>query len=111
MNGLTYPQVPMVRPTDARTLHEGVHSLLPDSGVVKVVREIAHERNPLHAHDSEETLLILEGSLTLYWHRQGAEHGLRVEAGEALHLPCRIPHRSQAGPSGCLYLIADRFVA
>lgn len=90
--------------------HEGISDLLPRSGVVKVVNEVPYERNEIHAHENAETLLILKGSLKLYWTGHAQEDFLEARPGDKILLPKRIPHSSQAGSEGCFYLITDRIV-
>ncbi|WP_180978117.1 MULTISPECIES: cupin domain-containing protein [Burkholderia] len=107
---MTENSIPTTKPSDIFDLKTGIFNLLPKSGVVKVVNELPHEKNPIHFHENEETLLILEGSLKLYWQDQGSELFVEAHPGEKIFLPKGIPHYSEAGDSGCFYLITDRFV-
>ena len=51
--------------------------------------ELAHgEMPPLHVHREDESFHVFEGSLTVYF----GEDAVRVEEGETLVAPGRIPH-------------------
>jgi mannose-6-phosphate isomerase-like protein (cupin superfamily) len=86
----------------ARGMEEAVLELLPPTGSVEVQRDTPLREHPTHTHPTDETLLILDGSISF---TVGGE-SRRCGPGDRLLLPEGTPHASVAGPEGCLYVIA-----
>lgn len=62
----------------------------------------AGEVTPIHAHDQDEALHVLEGELVV--HR--ADGSRRLRPGETFTAPAREPHAVAAGAGGARYLTA-----
>jgi quercetin dioxygenase-like cupin family protein len=57
-----------------------------------------------HAHDHDESLWVVEGSIAF-----GIEgRTYRLAAGDRLMLPAGTVHTAEAGPAGAIYLIGQR---
>ena len=83
-----------------------IQSLLPDQGCIEVQRDVAGKEHAWHQHDTDETLVILDGSVRFYW-----DGGERVcEAGHVIALPSGVRHGSVALDEGATYLIAFQSV-
>jgi len=79
-----------------------IESLLPDQGCIEVQRDVSGKEHAWHSHESDETLVILEGKVHFYW-----EGGTRVcEPGDVISLPSGVRHGSIALDGGATYLIA-----
>lgn len=106
------PTAPEIRPGPALDLHAAVHQLLPTTGSVEVQRDTPGREHLEHEHPTAETLLIVDGSITFWW--RDADGGRRTASagpGHRLLLPAGTRHGSTAGPDGCVYVIALRYVA
>jgi quercetin dioxygenase-like cupin family protein len=75
---------------------------LPDQGAIEVQRDVPGKEHFWHQHDTDETLVVLDGNLRFYW-----DQGERVCApGDVISLPAGMQHGSEALESGATYLIA-----
>ncbi len=97
----------MIRPARVvrgrpRSLEEGVFELLPPTGSVEVQRDTPFREHLTHTHPTDETLLILSGSISF----TVGEDTRHCGPGDRLLLPEGTPHGSLAGPEGCVYVIA-----
>lgn len=75
---------------------------LPQQGCVEIQRDAPGKHHAWHQHARDETLLILEGSLTFL-------HGdtqTDCRPGDAIFLPAGTRHASIAQDAGATYLIA-----
>lgn len=106
------PTDPEIRPGPALDLHAAVHQLLPTTGSVEVQRDTPGREHLEHEHPTAETLLIVDGSISFWW-RDAAGERRTADAGpgQRLLLPAGTRHGSTAGPDGCVYVIALRYVA
>lgn len=87
------------RPED---LHQLVEKLLPDQGCIEVQRDVPGKEHAWHTHETDETLVIIEGAVRFYW-----ECGERIcTPGTVISLPCGVRHGSVALEHGATYLIA-----
>jgi mannose-6-phosphate isomerase-like protein (cupin superfamily) len=86
----------------AVTLERAVLELLPQAGSVEVQRDPPGFVHATHTHPSDETLLIVSGSIT--FDCDGRQ--LECTSGDRLLLPEGTSHGSRAGVSGCTYVIA-----
>ncbi len=86
----------------ATTLDQAVRELLPAIGSVKVRRDPAGFEHPTHEHETDETLLIVEGSIEFF---AQDVRGI-CQPGDRLLLPQGMRHSSIAGDQGCVYIIA-----
>lgn len=87
---------------DPSILRPLIHRLLPDQGSIEVQRDVPGKEHAWHTHPTDETLVILEGSLRFYW--DGGE--TICTPGAAISLPAGMRHGSVALDDGCVYLIA-----
>ena len=55
---------------------------------------------PLHAHDVDEVLYVLEGTLTVHC----GDEPVRLEAGDSIVAPREVPHTHRADSDGVRYL-------
>lgn len=79
-----------------------IHQLLPDQGAIEVQRDVPGKEHAWHAHDTDETLVILEGGVRFYW--EGGE--TTCGPGTVIALPAGMRHGSVALARGAVYLIA-----
>ena len=84
------------------TLEKAVFELLPQAGSVEVQRDPPDFTHAAHTHPTEETLLIVSGSIT--FDCDGRQ--LECVSGDRLLLPEGTVHSSRAGANGCTYIIA-----
>lgn len=91
----------IVRGKRAITPVEGIDDLIPKIGTIKVRRDPPGHVHATHTHDTDEVLLILEGSLTF----AVGDRTASCYSGDRLILPVNTQHSSVAGSEGCLYLI------
>lgn len=96
---------PTIERGPALDLEIAVKTLLPTTGSVEVQVDSPGREHETHSHATPETLLVLEGDILFAW----AEHEARAWPGDRLLLPQGVEHRSVAGPSGCLYVIATEW--
>lgn len=93
---------PVVVRGDKAELRKAVMELLPETGSVEVQRDTPGRKHATHTHPTDETLLIVDGSITFrYGDREGT-----CTSGDKLLLPEGTKHSSVAGSDGCLYVIA-----
>lgn len=95
-------KVPQVRRGDPVSLEEAVMELLPETGSVEVQRDTPGREHVTHAHPTDETLLIVKGSITFSY----GDRKATCTSGDRLLLPNGTEHSSVAGDQGSLYIIA-----
>lgn len=61
---------------------------------------------PTHTHDMETAHIILRGELTLTMDGRSETY----RAGGRCDVPAGAAHSAKMGPSGCRYLVGERFV-
>lgn len=88
--------------TDTSHLAKLIESLLPDQGAIEVQRDVPGKEHSWHTHDTDETLVIIDGSVRFYWDRGEKVCG----KGTVIALPAGMPHGSIALDAGATYLIA-----
>jgi quercetin dioxygenase-like cupin family protein len=87
---------------DTSNLRPLIERLLPDQGCIEVQRDVAGKEHAWHKHDTDETLVILEGRVRFYW-----DQGERIcSPGTVISLPAGMLHGSVALDGGATYLIA-----
>ena len=85
--------------TDLRPV---IEQLLPDQGCIEVQRDVPGKEHAWHRHETDETLVILDGSVRFFW-----DGGERICApGSVISLPSGVMHGSVALEQGATYLIA-----
>ncbi len=88
-----------VDPADIGAL---VLKALPDQGSVEVQRDVPGKEHVWHTHPSDETIMVLDGSLRFY-----SEAGEKLcLPGDVISLPAGTPHGSEALDKGAVYIIA-----
>jgi hypothetical protein len=75
---------------------------LPRQGCVELQRDMPGKVHDWHSHDTDETLIVLQGTLSFEWERGRQE----CQPGDVIELPAGYRHRSVAMRKGALYLIA-----
>ena len=83
------------------TLEEAVMELLPVTGSVEVQRDTPNREHKTHTHPVDETLLIVDGTITFTI----GDQSWTCDSGDRLLLPKGTLHSSIAGEEGCLYII------
>lgn len=79
-----------------------LNRLLPDQGAIEVQRDVPGKEHAWHRHTTDETLVILEGSVRFYW-----DAGEKIcGPGTVISLPAGMLHGSVALDEGAVYLIA-----
>lgn len=99
---MTAADDPRIVRGDTVTLTTAVMELLPETGSVEVQRDTPTREHSTHTHPTDETLLIVDGSITF---RVGSQE-ITCTSGDRLLLPRGTEHASVAGDEGCLYVIA-----
>lgn len=88
--------------TDTSELAPLIEKLLPDQGAIEVQRDVPGKEHAWHTHETDETLVIIDGSVRFYW-----DQGEKVcGKGTVISLPAGTPHGSVALEDGATYLIA-----
>ncbi len=88
--------------TDTSDLAPLIEKLLPDQGAIEVQRDVPGKEHAWHTHETDETLVIIDGSVRFYWDRGEKVCG----KGTVISLPAGMPHGSLALDDGATYLIA-----
>lgn len=96
---------PTIERGTAPDLEVAVKTLLPTTGSVEVQLDSPGREHATHWHATPETLLVVEGDILFAW----GDHEARAWPGDRLLLPQGVKHRSVAGASGCLYVIATEW--
>lgn len=87
---------------DVSVLPYEISSMLPVQGSIEVQRDAPGKEHSMHIHETDETLLILAGSLRFYW-----DGGEKIcQPGDAIRLPAGTRHGSVALADGAIYAIA-----
>lgn len=91
---------------DPKNIIDLISKTLPDQGCVEVQRDVPGKEHIWHRHKTDETIVVLDGSLRFYW-----EQGDRLcFPGDVISLPAGSLHGSQALDDGATYLIAFHHV-
>ncbi len=61
---------------------------------------------PTHTHDTETAHIILRGEMTLTMDGRSETY----RAGARCDVPAGAAHSAKMGPSGCRYLVGERFL-
>ncbi len=88
--------------TDTSDLVPLIEKLLPDQGAIEVQRDVPGKEHAWHTHETDETLVIIDGSVRFYWDKGEKVCG----QGTVISLPAGTPHGSIALDDGATYLIA-----
>lgn len=96
---------PTIERGPALALEAAVTTLLPTTGSVEVQVDSPGREHPTHWHSTPETLLVVDGDILFAW----GDYEVRAHSGDRLLLPQGVEHRSVAGVSGCLYVIATEW--
>lgn len=79
-----------------------IRRTLPDQGKLTIQRDVPGKEHVWHQHNSDETIIVLEGSLRFYWD----EGECYCRRGDVIALPAGKTHGTVAMEGGALYLIA-----
>lgn len=74
---------------------------LPKQGCVEFQRDQAGKEHSWHQHDTDETLIIIEGEILFYWDEGDAV----CKPGDVIQLPKGVRHGSKAAFGDVKYLI------
>lgn len=87
---------------DTSDLRPLIDKLLPDQGCIEVQRDVEGKEHAWHSHETDETLVIIDGKVRFYW-----DQGEKIcTAGTVISLPAGMMHGSVALEGGATYLIA-----
>jgi mannose-6-phosphate isomerase-like protein (cupin superfamily) len=79
-----------------------VEKCMPRQGCVEIQNDQPGKEHPWHHHDTDETIVVLNGQLLFYW-----EHGEVIcKPGDVIELPKGIKHGSKASFGNVQYLIS-----
>ncbi|MDJ0627710.1 MAG: cupin domain-containing protein [Rhodobacter sp.] len=92
---------------DTRDLKELVYRCLPEQGAVEVQNDVPGKEHAWHVHDTDETLIILEGSVRFYW----TDNEAVCTSGDVIVLPRHARHGSVALEDGAKYIIAFNHIS
>ncbi|MCZ0925853.1 cupin domain-containing protein [Halomonas janggokensis] len=81
-------------------------SLLPEQGCVELQRDGPKHTHNWHKHETDETLIIIQGNITFGIESKEVTCG----PGEYVVLPAGTLHKSTASNEGCVYTICFRDV-
>lgn len=81
-------------------------SLLPEQGCVELQQDRPYHIHNWHKHDTDETLIIIQGGITFGVESEEVTCG----PGEYIVLPAGTLHKSTASNTGCVYTICFRDV-
>lgn len=96
---IRFSQIPATPLTGAAGI---ISQILPHQGSIEVQNDQPGKEHAWHTHPTDETLVILEGSVKFYF-----DDGERIcKSGDIIHLPANKRHGSIALDEGCIYLIA-----
>lgn len=99
MSTITFDKLTEEQLNDQASL---VRTLLPKQGSIEIQHDQSGKEHAWHTHPTDETLVILEGSVRFY-----SEQGERVcTRGDVINLPVGVRHGSVALDNGAIYLIA-----
>jgi uncharacterized protein YjlB len=79
-----------------------LRALLPRQGCIEVQRDAPGKEHRTHSHPTDETLIIVDGALTVY--ADGVKYV--CTKGDVIDLPGGTLHGSVASSEGAVYLIA-----
>ncbi|ARP79681.1 hypothetical protein CAL12_01810 [Bordetella genomosp. 8] len=83
-------------------LADSLRVLLPTQGCIEVQRDAPGKEHRTHSHPTDETLIIVDGALTVY--ADGVDYV--CGKGDVIDLPAGTVHGSTASAEGAIYLIA-----
>jgi len=84
-----------------------LYQCLPEQGAFEVQNDQPGKEHAWHSHDTDETIIVLDGSLRFYW--EGNE--TICSPGDVIELPKRTRHGSVALDDGAKYIITFEHVA
>lgn len=95
---------------DVRVSHTGldpnnlwaiINQCLPEQGAIEVQHDREGKEHPWHTHNTDETIVVLEGKLRFYW-----ETGKEIcQVGDVIELPKGVKHGSIAIGGDAKYII------
>lgn len=86
---------------DINQLPDLIEACLPAQGCVEVQHDQAGKEHAWHTHDTDETIVVLDGMLRFYW--EGGE--AICKSGDVIELPRGTLHGSVAMEGGAKYII------
>lgn len=90
------------RDISSDNLMQVIEMCLPEQGAIEVQHDQPGKEHPWHSHDTDETIILLSGSLKFYW--EGGE--IICKSGDVINLPKGERHGSIAMDKGAKYIIA-----
>ena len=86
---------------NVKNLFEVINACLPKQGAIEVQHDQEGKEHSWHTHETDETIVVLEGKLQFYW-----EGGKEIcQAGDVIELPRGTKHGSIALDSNAKYII------
>lgn len=86
---------------DVKQLPNLIEACLPKQGCVEVQHDQEGKEHAWHTHDTDETIVMLDGALRFYW--EGGE--AICKSGDVIELPKGTRHGSVALAGGAKYII------
>jgi mannose-6-phosphate isomerase-like protein (cupin superfamily) len=83
-----------------------VLGLLPHQGCIELQRDASAKEHAWHSHQTDETLIILDGALTIFW----GDRQQLCGPGAVIRLPAGTRHKSIASQLGATYVIVFRMI-
>jgi len=93
-------------PEALNNLDKLMTKMLPEQGAIEIQKDAPHKCHDWHHHDTDETLIILQGSMTFTI----PDGDFLCEAGAVILLPKFTRHKSYAHEDGAVYIIAQRLL-
>ncbi len=87
---------------DPNDLAGEIERFLPAQGSIEVQRDCPGMEHAWHEHDTDETIVIMKGSIRFYWD----DDETLCSEGDVVFLPAGTRHGSTASSEGATYLIA-----
>ena len=84
------------------SLMQIIERSLPEQGAIEVQHDQSYKEHPWHCHETDETIIILKGSLQFKWE----DETQICNPGTVIELPKGQFHGSVAMENGATYVIA-----
>ena len=83
-----------------------INNCLPEQGAIEFQRDREGKEHSWHIHDTDETIIVIDGVLQFYW-----ENGEAIcQAGDVIELPKGIKHGSIAINGDAKYIITFKHI-
>lgn len=99
---------PTINLGEPLTIAEAADAFAPKQGGIELQTDQAGKVHAWHSHSVKETLIVLDGQMTLEWAEGDPTNvvgSAEVGPGAVINLPANTIHQSTSRGGGCRYLI------